>query len=321
MLRSPLAFLALALSISLAACGGGSSDTGSGGGGEGTTTGTGGTTGSTSEGGASTGTGGTGTTTTTSTSTTTSTGTSNPGLSDVGSLVILGDSISDGGGVPPYYYNLLVNNDGAKYPEWAGKDLKTRYGSSLQVVKASKAGAVSSGLPGQVSGLPSSLPGPVAVVITIGGNDMQANIVSILQGTDQGARDSFRANIATAVGELTMPGRFGAGVDVHVFEADIYDPTDGSGDFSSCPVPLSFVPKTPSDGFFGAWNAVVTDEVPKHGMSVVPPLHDTFHNHGVIDPPQSWFHTDCIHPNAKGHNAIRGMFWKAITGEDGPAPG
>ena len=314
MLRSRFAPLAVTLSLALAACGGSSPETGSGGGGSGggATTGAGGATGS-GAGGATTGTGGT---TTGTGGTTTGTG----GLPDVATLVILGDSISDGGGQAPFYYDLLVANDGAKYPEWAGKDLKTRYGASLQVVKHSKAGAVSSGLPGQVSGLPASLPGPVAVVITIGGNDMQANIVSILQGQDQAARDSFRGNIATAVGELTTPGRFGAGVDVHVYEADIYDPTDGSGDFSSCPVPLSFVPKQPSDGFFGNWNAVVADEVPKHGMSVVPPLHDTFHTHGVIDPPANWFHSDCIHPNAKGHNAIRRMFWKAITGEDGPAP-
>ena len=101
---------------------------------------------------------------------------------------------------------------------------------------------------------------------------------------------------------------------------DIYDPTDGSGDFSSCPAPLSFVPKTPSDWFFGNWNAVASDEIPKHPGALVEPLHATFHQHGVIDPPNNWFYKDCIHPNAKGHDAIRGMFYQAITGEMGPPP-
>lgn len=242
-------------------------------------------------------------------------------LADMKTLVVLGDSISMGGGMAPFYYDLLAANDDTMYPGWKGMDLKTKYGAGLMVVNNAKAGAVSADLPGQVTGLPASLPGPVAVVLTIGGNDMQSNIAAILQGVDQGVRDQFRANIASALGQLTMPGRFGTGVDVHVYEADIYDPTDGGGNFSTCPYPLNLVPTQPSDPFFGEWNAVVTSEVPKHGMSQVAPLHTTFHMHGVNSGASTnWFYTDCIHPNAKGHDAIRGMFWTQITGEVGPLP-
>jgi lysophospholipase L1-like esterase len=306
--RPAFASSVVAVLIGLAACGGtsnavtgSSAATGSGGSTTHASTGAGGTNAGT---GGATGTGG-------------STG---MGIAGVKTLVILGDSISDGGGQPPFYYDLLQTNDDTKYPEWKGMDLKTKYGSSLAVVKNSKAGSVSADLPGQVHTLPATLAGPVVVVITIGGNDMQANIVSILQGTDQSARTMFQMNLSTAFTELTMPGRFGAGVDVHVFEADIYDPTDGTGDFSSCPAPLNFVPKTPTNGFFGNWNMVVDTEVPKHALSLPEPLHTTFHGHGITNIPQNWFYSDCIHPNAKGHDAIRGMFWKAITGETGPAP-
>jgi lysophospholipase L1-like esterase len=241
-------------------------------------------------------------------------------LTAVGTLVVLGDSISQGGGQPPFYYNLLLSNDDTTYPEWTGKDLRTKYGANVMMVNNAVAGAVSSDLPTQVTALPASLPGPVAVVLTIGGNDMQTNIAAILQGVDQGLRTQFQMNLASALGQLTMPGRFGTGVDVHVYEADIYDPSDGSGNFQTCPYPLSLVPPQPSDPFFGEWNAVVDGEVPMHPSSVVAPLHATFHTHGVNSGAANWFYTDCIHPNATGHDAIRGMFWTQITGEVGPAP-
>jgi lysophospholipase L1-like esterase len=305
----------LGFALALAACG---SDSTSG------TTGstTGATTGSGGDATTSTGTEGSGGSggeaTTTSTGSTGSGGGS--GAVQYKSYVILGDSISDHGGVGPYFYDLLAQNDDAAYPKWQGKDLKTKFGQDLMVVRTSKGGAVSGDLLGQVNKLPPSLPGPVAVTITIGGNDMQVNILKILQGMDQGDRDKFRANIKAALEALTVPDRFGKAVEVHVFQADIYDPTGGKGDFSKqgCPAPLSFLPVTPTDGFFMNWNAVVNDEVPKHGVSLVEPLHQRFYGHSLSNDADPWFHTDCIHPNKPGHDQLRAMFWTAITGEAAP---
>src|SRR5437868_24101 len=99
--------------------------------------------------------------------------------------VILGDSISAGGGEGPFFYDLLVANDDATYPAWHGKDLQTRYGiGAANVVKVSKGGAVSGNLAGQLAAVPHDLPGPVLVTITIGGNNMTASFVDILQGQD-----------------------------------------------------------------------------------------------------------------------------------------
>src|SRR5688572_5272132 len=41
--------------------------------------------------------------------------TSTPGLPDLGALVVLGDSISDGGGEGPFYYDLLLADLEAHY--------------------------------------------------------------------------------------------------------------------------------------------------------------------------------------------------------------
>jgi lysophospholipase L1-like esterase len=296
----------LGFALALAACGSDSATAASG-----TTTGA-----STGTGGGTTGSGGSGGTS----GSTSGTGGSAPAVPAYKSYVILGDSISDKGGMGPFFYDLLATNDDTAYPKWKGKDLKSKFGQDLTVVSNAKGGAVSGDLPAQVTNLPASLPGPVAVTITIGGNDMQVNIVNILQGKDQPDRDAMRANLKAALTELTTPDRFGKGVEVHVFEADIYDPTGGKGDFSKegCPAPLSFLPVTPTDTFFTNWNAVVNDEVPKHGVSLVEPLHDNFYTHSLSNKTDGWFYKDCIHPNTAGHDQIRAMFWTAITGEAAP---
>lgn len=234
-----------------------------------------------------------------------------------GSYVELGDSISDKGGSGPFFYDLLFSNDDAAYPAWKGMDLKTVFGIE-QHVHGSKGGAQTIDMPGQVKALPASLPGPVLVTITIGGNDMQTNALDIINGKDMVARDRFRTKHQEFLGLLKAPDRFGPGVQVYIFEADVYDPTGGKGDFAdhNCPGLLSLFPKTPSDSFFGGWNAILVEEVSKAGT--VAPLHDTFYQHGIGAGGDSWFSKDCIHPNKPGHHEIRRMFWKTITGKDGP---
>src|SRR5438552_1099667 len=80
-----------------------------------------------------------------------------PGLATLGTLVVLGDSISDGGGQPPFYYELLKT------------DLITKYGQ-IAYHNNAQSGSKTDALVGQIKGLPGTLPGPVAVVITSGGN-------------------------------------------------------------------------------------------------------------------------------------------------------
>jgi lysophospholipase L1-like esterase len=167
--------------------------------------------------------------------------------------------------------------------------------------------------------LPATATGPVLVTITSGGNDLRAAAPQAIAGTDQTYLTAMATNIDAALAALTASGRFGAGVDVYVLYANIYDPTDETGNFQSCGLPLSLFTPTPAVtvSVFDRWNAVITTESAKYPNVFVEPLHDTFLGHGIVDS-VNWFYSDCIHPDEPGHHQIRRMMWKALTGADGP---
>lgn len=290
--------------------GGTSASGGSGTGGDSTTggTGTGGTaTGGTGTGGTGTGGNGTGGMATGGSGTGGDTGGGNTGgsaagLADVGTLVILGDSISDGGGQSPFYYDLLKG------------DLQVKYGA-VEYHHQAQSGSKTDALVPQIEGLPGTLPGPVAVVITSGGNDMKAAILQILGGVDDNKRMVMQTNIKAALDLLLSPNHFGPGVDVHVFEGNIYDSSDGSGKYSQfgCKAPLNLFPAQPTDTYFMNWNTVIAGEVAAHGQTLLD-MHTSFYGHGFQSNP-NWYVDDCIHPSQIGHDQLRRMFYEQITGE------
>ena len=231
--------------------------------------------------------------------------------------VILGDSISDGGGQAPFFYDLLQKNDDAKYPDYKGQDLTTKYGA-MKIEKHSKGGSTAVNLDAQVGALPTSLEGPVLVTITIGGNDVQAALPAILGGgTDDVKRGQFQGYIQTALDELTKPGRFGAGVQVRIVMTNIYDPSDGTGNFTfatgtKCSGALGFWPAgKETKPLLDKWEDVMTAEAAKHPEVTLVDLRSRFNGHGVPDA-ETWFVGDCIHPNAPGHNQVRGIAWDVI---------
>ncbi len=226
------------------------------------------------------------------------------GLQSLGTLVVLGDSISDGGGNPPFYYNLLK------------QDLATRYGAVAYHNNA-QSGSETSALVGQINGLPSTLPGPVAVCITSGGNDMKANLAQVILGADGPARTAMGNNVKAALDALTAPNHFGAGVEVHVYEGNIYDASDGQGNFSAnnCAFGKG-VPAIPTDSYFNNWNTVIQTQVTGHGQQYMD-MHAYFQNHGFNHPPD-WYASDCTHPSQLGHDQLRRFFYQRITGETLP---
>jgi len=225
------------------------------------------------------------------------------GLADLGTLVVLGDSIGDGGGQGPYYYELLAAS------------LAARYGA-IEVHREADSGSQTSALLGQIGSLPSTLPGPVAVAITSGGNDMKDQLPFVLLGMDDLQVAAMSANIDAALTALLTPDAFGPGVEVHVFEATIYDSSDGQGNFGSGGCVIGMDSPTPVDPFFDKWNGAIADVVAAHDQ-VLAPMHDTFYGHGFNHPP-NWYAGDCTHPNTTGHDELHRMFYELIVGE--PAP-
>ena len=233
--------------------------------------------------------------------------------------VILGDSISDRGGAGPFYYDLLDTNDNGKYPEGSGKDLKTLYGPDLAVVKASKAGARAQNLGGQINSITGPLAGPVIVTMTIGGNDVQAALGKLLTGGDVTAeRESFRGFLDEALGLLKQPDKFGPGVEVVVDVANVYDPSDGTGNFKFASGTkrggaLGFYPAgQPTAPQLDPFEVIFADVAAKYKDVHVLDLRAKFNGHGV-PAAETWFVPDCIHPNTAGHDAIRDLFWEAIA--------
>ena len=257
-------------------------------------------------------------------------------------LVVVGDSISDvggggGGGQQPFYRTLLVKNDDALYPEWKGFDLSTCWGldPTTGVTKVSKGGAIATvppnNTPGdqgvllnQVTGLPATLPGPVLVVGTIGGNDVQGGLITVLTGTPaqlQAKIDAFIAGFGAAMSELTKPDRFGAGVKVSVLMTNVYDPSGGTGHFyyepkkATCSGALGFWPDgKPTGPLLAQWNTAMATEAAKYPPVRLVELRAPFDSHAVSTPvAQNWFYQDCIHPSTLGHNAVRGAFWGGMV--------
>jgi lysophospholipase L1-like esterase len=233
--------------------------------------------------------------------------------------VILGDSISDRGGQGPFFYDLLVDNDDARHPASRGRDLRTLLGPGLRVVKAARGGAKSGDLVSQARGLPTELPGPVLITITIGGNDLQDALPKLLAGQDD-ARDrrDLQANLDQALAELERPARFGAGVDVEIHLANVYDPSDGTGRFRfasgiPCTNTLGLWPTSrPTRPILDAWSAAIAETAARHPHVRPVDLRGRFEGHGV-PAKTTWFTSDCIHPNAAGHDAIRTLFLETIA--------
>jgi lysophospholipase L1-like esterase len=238
-----------------------------------------------------------------------------PADAKLGTYIALGDSISDRGGTGPYFYDLLSTDLQAKFP-------------GLTFVHAAQQGAITDVfsdnqpsdaplLKTQIAGLGSSYTGDVLVSITIGGNDLNAHALAAISNTDAPLRGELDSHLAAELAELTTPGRLGSG-KVYIVIANIYDFTDGQGDFATvmCGPGVNISP-TATKTSFGAWNTVISTNIDKVGGKLYD-MHADFTGHGYNNPDkaQVWYDSSsCIHPNALGHDAIRKSIYTLVTGD------
>src|SRR6185437_3162962 len=109
----------------------------------------------------------------------------------------------------------------------------------------------------QIAGLAKNYPGDVLVTITIGGNDLNGHTIKAIGGVDATVRGEFGTHLDAELGELMTPGRLGSG-KVYVVLANIYDFTDGQGDFATVKCgPGVNISATAVQTGFGNWNDVL----------------------------------------------------------------
>jgi lysophospholipase L1-like esterase len=243
-----------------------------------------------------------------------------PPTATIGTFIVLGDSISDGGGEAPFYYEQLKTDFTAKWP-------------GLMYVHAAQGGAItdsySDNMPAfapllktQVTNLGHTYPGDVLIAITIGGNDLNAHAAKAIGGTDGTVRAEFGTHLDAILGELTTAGRLGTG-KVYIMLSNIYDFTDGMGDFAKVQCgPQANVSAMRDQEVFNGWNGVAAASLQKVGGALYD-MHGDFMGHGYnnMTAGDVWYlknGADCIHPNAKGHDSIRRAMYKIATGASLP---
>ena len=116
-----------------------------------------------------------------------------------------------------------------------------------------------------------------------------------------------------ALAELDTPDRFGAGVEVHVFHATIYDASDGQGNFDDGGCVIGMNSPSSTDPFFESWNGEIDARVADAGQTLAD-MHGHFYGHG-FNTATNWYADDCTHPNSLGHSEVYGMFFELITGQ------
>jgi hypothetical protein len=242
-----------------------------------------------------------------------------PADAQVGTYIALGDSISDQGGVAPYFYDLLKSDLEAKFP-----GLMYVHGAQQNAITDVYSDGQPAGAPtlkAQIAALGNNYPGDVVVSISIGGGDLNAHSLQAISNTDASLRAEFDAHLADELGELTTAGRLGSG-KVYIVVANIYDFTDGMGDFATvgCGPGVNISPTAVQTGF-GNWNDVLATNAGKLGAGLYD-MHADFMGHGYNNPDKSqlWYDastdpTVCLLPNAAGHDEIRKSIYKILTGD------
>jgi lysophospholipase L1-like esterase len=235
-------------------------------------------------------------------------------MADVAAYVALGDSISIddySGGPGRGGASLLFANRDDDFPEWRGRDLRTREPGSTFALLATDGATTRTLLEAQLPRLLALPVRPTVVTLTIGGNDLLA-----AYGDTPAAREVI-ARVRTAVdralpeitGRLAPGGRLVLGT--------VYDPSDGTGDAARLGLP----PWRDAVAVIEELNETLRKVAAHHGAAVAE-IGEAFRGHGLLagNPAQRhprptnrdlWF-CSLIEPNAWGAGGVRAAFWAAL---------
>jgi hypothetical protein len=241
-------------------------------------------------------------------------GTNHQDITDVTRVIFLGDSIT----ATPYFP--------APWSDRIRDDLTALWGSDLEFQNYAQWGARTEDMiDAQITRIDTSSTKKTLVLFTIGGNDALQVIGSDLTATLDHMTNKY-ANLETIMDFLYEPTNFPGGI--YVVFSDIYDPTDGEGDFTHCGFGAGLEDWPISDELAGIWTGWVLDMSVEYGADLLR-LHHLFAGHGYNNtdtsnpyycnmcepdcPCPRWYDITCIHPNGDGHDALAGFFYDIIT--------
>jgi lysophospholipase L1-like esterase len=260
------------------------------------------------------------------------------GLTDVKFVATIGDSLAAGYNAEPRekmrFDALLFENDDAKYPTFAGKDIKALWPAAT-IKNIGNSGAKSDEIYDDVKtalgifgSFPKEVDGDVVVFLSSGGNDFNDDVQTIISTSKtEDCAEQVNENNGNIYDKL----REYYGKDGHklvVLQFNLHDPTDGEGT-----IPAGF-----SDGFCEQLSNPLFQLVKDLGLSnlnlfnqrmaefiavqpdgVLADNYTLFMNHAMNGGSERWIDDDCIHPNNEGHHRMRALLWELLTGESIPA--
>ncbi len=243
-------------------------------------------------------------------------GIKNQVVRDVERVIFLGDSIT----ATPYLTS-----------PWSDRirpDLQDLFGSDLEIQNYAAWGAITDDiLSDQLPRIDTESTKRTLVMFTIGGNDALQVIgddTTTALAHMEGKVDNLHDILTWLYDPSNVPG------GVYVIFANVYNPTDGEGDFTHCGFGAGLEDWPNSDEVAETANGWYEDEANEHGSDLLN-LHDLFAGHGFNndDPTNPWYCNECdpctdgcprwydatcIHPNNLGHIALAGFFLCMIIG-------
>ncbi len=236
-------------------------------------------------------------------------GTNNQSITGVTRVIFLGDSIT----ATPYLT-----------PPWSDRirdDLQALFGSGTEFRNYAVWGAQTDDvLNSQLLNIDTASTKPTLVMFTIGGNDALEVIGEDIP-TSLAYMETRVDNLRAILEWLFDPTHFPGGV--YVVYGNVYDPTDGEGDFTHCGVATSYGDWPECNELATIVNGWYLDLAIGFGADVLN-MHDLFLGHGWNNsdpanpyyclgctptcPCPRWFDATCIHPSNTGHEALAGFF-------------
>lgn len=241
-------------------------------------------------------------------------GTNNQDIVGVQRVIFLGDSIT----ASPYLT-----------PPWSDRiedDLRTTFGSGIEIHNYAVGGARTEDvLDDQLDRIDTSSSATTLVMFTIGGNDALQVIGEDIP-TSLAHMETKIDNLRGILDFLSDPSNFPGGI--YVVFANVYDPTDGEGDFTHCGIAAGYGDWPDVDELANTVNGWYLDLANEYGFDVLD-THGLFLSHGWNNaddtsphyceacepdcPCERWLDFTCIHPNADGHTALAGFFHAIVT--------